>query len=205
MAFDVSRTFTTTCLTALKNQINTDLTATCESVRVDDDTTTIFTFTGTGPLSAGDITALDNLLGSWVCPIADVDNPIKSGEWRFVTRGRSRNKWMSQNEGSMKPSLWNPAICLNEGVITGLSYVNQIDFSSTDVEIYKNGSLAYTWEVRSKRWETKTTGLDTLTFAPGDTISVFLRDKGVDPQFVIVGLHYALTSGLAVDGGAASI
>ena len=205
MSFDVSKTFTTTCLPELKTQVNTDLTAVCESIRVDDDTTTTFTFTGSGPLSGVDDTALDALLGSWTCPTTDLDHPVKSGAWTFVCRGRSRNRWMSQSDGSMKQSNWNPAICLNNGVVNSLSFVNQKDFADTDVEIYKNGSKVFTWQVRNKRWETKTSGLEALTFVPGDALSVFLRDQGTDPQFVIVTISYALTSGLVVDGGASSI
>lgn len=129
----------------------------------------------------------------------------EQSHWNFIAHGRARNKWLSLSSGSHRPSLWNPAICLDAGRISGLAFVNEKNSVSTDVEIYKNGIKIFTWSITDKRWATKTTGLSNVTFDQGDKISVLMRDTGTDPRYPMVSVYYQLTNSVPSDGGSSTL
>ena len=126
------------------------------------------------------------------------------GEYIFSQWGRARNRWLRTN--NFFPSNRMPWVFHNNAVITGLKFQNNVDSADTDLEIYKNGSLYFTWEVRDKRYAYKTNGLSALTFDAGDRIGVRMKAAGtVDPMFslVIVQYRYILTT--TGEGGAATL
>ena len=121
--------------------------------------------------------------------IVDSGNPILAGTLGFEKNNLCRNKWLGF--GSSKSSNVIPYVSPCPMRITALTFANAINGADTDIEIYKNGTKIYTWEVLDKRWAWKTEGLHALTFETGDRIGIYLSDRGTDPRNVIVTLHYA--------------
>jgi hypothetical protein len=103
-------------------------------------------------------------------------------EWSFASNGSTANKWMNNGHPSIA-SNDVPFVSPWTGSIIGLTFSNDIDTTDTDLEIYINGTLAYTWDIRSKRtaWIISTGGLASV--AQGDRLSVFARKAGTkDPR-----------------------
>lgn len=130
--------------------------------------------------------------------IADAQNPIVAGTLGFEKNNICRNKWLGFGAG--KPSNVTPFVVPCQMQITALTFINTNNSVETDVEVYKNGTKIYTWEVRDSRWAWKTAEMSTLAFSPGDRIGVFLRDKGTNPRNCIVTIHYTTTQTLVGEG-----
>lgn len=126
-----------------------------------------------------------------------------AGTLAFEKNGRCKNKWLGFGIG--KPSNATPYISPCSMQITAVTFMNNANGADTDVEIYKNGIIIHTWEVRDKRWAWTTQDVYTLTFEAGDRIGVFLRDRGTDPRNCIVTMHYTTTSQQTGEGGATSL
>ena len=135
--------------------------------------------------------------------LTDVENPILAGTLGFEKNNLCRNKWLGF--GSSKSSNVIPYISPCPMRITAITFVNAINGADTDVEIHKNGTKLYTWEVLNKRWAWKTEGLHTLTFETGDRIGIYLKDRGTDPRNVIVTLHYASWYHNVGEGGSSTL
>ncbi len=141
--------------------------------------------------------AVDDALAALAAPTT------VAGTLAFEKNNTCRNKWLGF--GSSKASNRTPYIIPCPTTITALTFVNDTNSVETDIELYKNGSKIYTWELRNRRWAYKTIDLHTLEFVAGDRIGVFLRDRGTDPRNVIVTLHYVVTSSDIGEGGGSSI
>jgi len=118
----------------------------------------------------------------------------------FLNNGATKNKWLSR-DGSFDPSNSVPAVIIFDAQIFALSYSNSNDNSSADAEIYKNGVLLYTWEIRSKRTAWKT-NMPMLSLTRGDRLSVFFKDvAGNTPNSVFLTVDIVATNNVMGEGG----
>lgn len=133
--------------------------------------------------------------------------PIVGGTISFMNDKVTFNKWLTINGTPGSTSDITPAVIPFNAVLFGLAFINTIDSSGTDIEIYKNGSLLFTWEIRLKRHAYKTNGLTATTFSAGDTLSVYARgDAGsTDPDDPVIQIHYSFTDGTTGEGGSATL
>ena len=100
----------------------------------------------------------------------------------FGSTGVTSDKWLFVNHPS-SPSNDSPYVAPWSGKIIALSYSNSNDSSETDLEVYINGTLQYTWDIRDKRtsWITSSGGL--VNISQGDRVSVFSRSvTGTSPK-----------------------
>lgn len=95
-------------------------------------------------------------------------------DFPFVVSGNVSNKWLGYTN-SAAPSNTIPFIVPQQMTLKGLLFSNRDDNVDIDVELYINGTLSYTWEIRNKRTAYKVGIVGAPTFAQGDRISVFLR------------------------------
>lgn len=130
-------------------------------------------------------------------------NLVGTGLFTFEKDNICRNAWLGL--GPSKSSDTTPYIVPVPLKVTAVTFVNNVDGADTDVEIYKNGSLIHTWEIRDKRYAWKTVGLHVLEFLPGDYVGIYLKDRGTDPRNVIITLHYSSWTHEVGEGGAISI
>ena len=117
-----------------------------------------------------------------ICDRDVMDAEGKLLQFGYFGTGTTKNKWLNVSHPS-QPSDSTPHVVPWAGEIVGLSYGNENDNSDVDIEIYINGALAYTWDVRNKRtaWIVDSTGIASVS--QGDRISMFLRDAGnPDPK-----------------------
>lgn len=134
-------------------------------------------------------------------------NPITGGSSGFVSffyDGGAENKWLRQENNHTEKSgpgssgKRMPFILPYAGRITALTFINKQepnDPVNADIEIYKNYVLITTWQIRGKKWASKTNGLTSLTFWAGDNISVYLKKvSGADkPEDPLVNVFYTFT------------
>ena len=92
----------------------------------------------------------------------------------FGSTGTTVDKWLFVNHPSMS-SYDSPYVATWSGKIIALAYSNSNDSSEIDLEVYINGTLQYTWDIRDKRtsWITSSGGL--VSINQGDRISVFAK------------------------------
>lgn len=85
----------------------------------------------------------------------------------------TNNAWLSHADPSAT-SNEVPMIAPQDMDVKGVTFSNKDDNSETDVEIYKNGTLEATVEIRDARygWELGTT---LLSVSQGDRLSVYLK------------------------------
>lgn len=125
----------------------------------------------------------------------------------FFNNGATSNKWLVFFSSS-DPSNSNPMISLGESALIGASYVNIMDNSDIDLEVYKNGSLILTWAIRNKRWAYSVGSFASNTWGLGDRCSVFAKKvnggSGVNPNSVILRLMFQATGNSTGSGGAQS-
>lgn len=127
------------------------------------------------------------------------------GEFIFGNWGRTSNRWLRTGGFSMSSNRM-PYVTFNAGYISGLEYLNYRNNSDSDIEIYINGTLAYTWQIRDKQSAYKTNGLSQLTFIEGDKISVRCKKAGtIDPVYTMVRVQYRYNLHLTGEGGNATI
>ena len=108
----------------------------------------------------------------------EAQNPIGTAigslvPYIFATTGNTSNKWL----GSYIPSTFSdeiPLLLMQPVLVKGVLFTNQDDDVDIDIEIYKNGTLAYTQEVRNKRFYYNV-GISGPAFGQGDRMSVFLK------------------------------
>lgn len=122
----------------------------------------------------------------------------------FFSDGIGSNKWMKIVEASGRTSDLTPHVFLFDAEIYGISFVNHLDSRSSDIELYKNGTLLFTWSIVTKRWAYKTNGLSSLTFSAGDRLSIFMSDTGSDANDPILTLYFSFLNATQGEGGAAS-
>ena len=140
------------------------------------------------------------------------------GNVMFFNDGGTENKWLqvyehhSQASGPFNPTPVDPDdnkdiipyIVPHHMSLVSLTYVNKKDRTETDIEIYRNGTLVYTWQIRDSRWRVKNTGLSALTFLPADKISVFARkfNNAIEkPDDLMFMMYYTITKVSNIDYG----
>ena len=91
--------------------------------------------------------------------------------------GTTSDKWLFVGHPS-NPSVTSPYVAPWSGKVIALSFSNSENSTNTDLKIYVNGSLQYTWAVRGKKtaWITNSGGL--VTIAQGDRISAYAGNAG---------------------------
>lgn len=127
-------------------------------------------------------------------------------EFPFVSSGNTANKWLGYSN-SAAPSNEIPLILPQAAELKGITFSNRDNDVDIDVEIYKNGTLVYTWEVRNKRWAYTVGVPGGPTFLQGDRVSCFLRkftsgSGDSTAQDPIIELLIKITAEAAGDGGA---
>jgi hypothetical protein len=147
-------------------------------------------------MSPAEKSAVDN-------DISNSQNVNSAGTLIFEKGGWARNKWLGI--GSNKFSDKVPYVIPTNMTVTCLTFVNSVNSVEADVEIYKNGSKIYTWELRDRRWAWQSEGLFNLSFVPGDKLSIFLKDQGTNPKDVIITIHYRVTQHDIGQGGGSSL
>jgi len=132
---------------------------------------------------------------------------IVGGTISFMNDKVTSNKWLTINGTPGSTSDITPAVIPFNAVIFGLAFTNTVNSSDIDLEIHKNGTLLFTWEIRTKRHAYKTNGLSAVTFSAGDTLSVYAKDvaAGIDPDDPVVHIHYSFTDGTTGEGGSATL
>ena len=139
-------------------------------------------------------------------------NPIgKLMGFTFFKNGDASNVWLRFNSSS-SASNEVPFIAPYAVKLVSATWVNERDGQDTDVEFYKNGVLALTWQVRNKRSAYDST----LTFnvAAGDRVSVYMRKVGEEaddddddddePSSPVIQTLFQITDSAASSGGQAT-
>lgn len=92
------------------------------------------------------------------------------------------------------------------GQITTLSYINKKNSTETDLQIFKNGVLQFTWQIRDRKWAIKT-NITPITFNAGDRLSVFAKkfDGGDNPDSVLLDVFIKFTSDTQQEIGGSSL
>lgn len=122
--------------------------------------------------------------------------------------GLTFNKWLSIGRTSASSTSDTvPAVIPFNSVLYSLTYINSTDDTGTDVEIYKNGVLLFTWQIRNKRRAYKTDGLTTITFLAGDYIGIYMKDVSgsTKPSDPLIYIHYSFTDGTFGEGGSSTL
>ena len=133
----------------------------------------------------------------------DSANVPIAGTLAFEKNGKCKDKWLGF--GAAKSSDLVPFVLPMPIKLSALSFTNMVDNVDTDVEIYRNGTKIYTWEIRDKRYAWKTQGMFTLTFDAGDRLGIFLKDQGDDPKQAIVVLHYTTLTHVVGEGWSSTL
>ena len=98
-----------------------------------------------------------------------------------------------------------PAVFMSDAVISGLTWVCYTNNADADIEIYKNGSLHFTWNLINKRKAYKTNGLSGVTFAAGDALSIKVVQGTTRPYYPAVGVYYRYTLETTGEGGTSTL
>ena len=130
----------------------------------------------------------------------------------FWCDGSCYDDWLQRDNNHTEPS--GPDTESNsepwtfpfDGEICSLSFMNKKDNADIDIEIYKNGTLQYTWNILNKKWAT-ITGVSPITFSAGDQLSVFAKkvDGGDKPDDVLLDVFAAFTSSTAQELGGGTL
>jgi hypothetical protein len=85
-----------------------------------------------------------------------------------------------------------------------MDFSNTNNNADTDILVYKNGVLVYTWVIRAKR--TAYDASVSVAFAQGDRCSVFAKKAATqNPGKVSVGLKFGITTRNTATGGTATL
>lgn len=92
----------------------------------------------------------------------------------FLTTGNVSNKWLGTFESSFTSDTV-PLIVPQDSDLKGVTFTNKDDNIDIDCEVYKNGVLVTTVEIRNKRYYWKAGITPAVSFSQGDRLSVFLK------------------------------
>jgi hypothetical protein len=122
-------------------------------------------------------------------------------DFSFNNVGKTSNKWL-EFASSSAPSNENPLVTPYDSDMIALTYSNTKDDSGVDVEVYRNGVLFFTWQIRGKRTAWKT-DINNTSVSQGDRVSVFFKKVGgqTDPTTPIIDLYFSVTSHNEAEGG----
>lgn len=98
----------------------------------------------------------------------------KLADFLFSASGNTSDKWVGIGNGSTASNTL-PLIIPQDAEISALTFSNQDDNVDIDIELYINGTLDFTWEIRNKRTAWKTDLISMSGIVQGDRISCFLR------------------------------
>lgn len=150
-------------------------------------------------MSQGEKDAVDAALRESGAVVNDFGNFI-FGNW-----GRTQNRYL-RSAGWGMPCNHMPSIFLAPGVISGLYFSNYVDNADSDVQIFINDSVVFTWEIRDKRYAYKTNELSDLLFAAGDKLVVRMKSAGtVAPMYPIIKVQFRYNSTLTGEGGSGTL
>jgi hypothetical protein len=117
----------------------------------------------------------------------------------FKNSGNTSNKWVSFGASSATSNSV-PFVCPFNLVLCAITFSNEDDNESSDIEVYKNGSLLFTWEVRNKRTAYKSNFAQ--NFSAGDRISIFMRKaQGKTPNNPVLEVILLISDNVVGEGG----
>jgi hypothetical protein len=130
----------------------------------------------------------------------------------FWNDGGTENKWLRQENNHTEPSgPFNekkrmPYIWPFAGKVNALTFIVKNEpakGANVDIEIYRNYSLIFTWQVRNRKWASKSNGLTSLTFAAGDRLAVFAKKVNdlEKADSVVFNLFYTFTDNVQQEIG----
>ena len=92
----------------------------------------------------------------------------------FIASGNTSDKWLGY-VNSAAPSNQIPFINPQDATLNGVTFSNRDNNVDIDIQIFRNGTLVYTWEVRNKRvaWNVGIPGGP--SFSQSDRVSCFLK------------------------------
>jgi len=153
--------------------------------------------------------------------IVDLENPHKatidigngSGglegrviDFAFGNVGNTQNKWLEFASSSAASNV-DPYIAPFDGNLAALTFVNTKDGADVNIELYKNGVIWFTWEIRDKRHAFKTDAMPE-GILQGDRISVFARKitggTNQNPFTPIIEVIFQVSTAPIGEGGASS-
>lgn len=122
------------------------------------------------------------------------------------------NEWLQRENNHTEPSgphsddETEPYLFPFDGEITSLGYINKKTDSDTDIKLYKNGTLQATWQIRNKKWATKT-DLAVISFLAGDKLSVYAEkfEGGSKPEDLLLDVYISFTSDVAQELGGTAL
>jgi len=127
--------------------------------------------------------------------------------FRFFGSGTVKDKWLDVFGNQISSDIV-PITIPFDITLTGLSYANEKQDTSVDLEIHKNGTAPgdkiFTWAVRNKRNAFKTNALSGTTFKAGDRLLVFAREATggtFDPTAVVLYLTFSIDNNVLAEGG----
>jgi hypothetical protein len=128
--------------------------------------------------------------------------PGKLIDFVFGNVGNTQNKWLLFSSSSA-PSDELPYVAPYDGELVGLTFANTNDNVGADFDIYVNGSILYTWQVRNKRTAYKTNLPSGLTISQGERISIFAKKIGGQgtPSTPILEIIFQVQSAPIAEGG----
>ena len=136
----------------------------------------------------------------WI-PLEDFAETVKGSldVYTFMEGGSASNEWLEYCDNSIN-SDETPAILPFDAKLIACTYTNKKDDTDTDIQVYKaaegsgsSSSRVTTFEVRNKR-VARFSDFNAIQFQAGDKLSVFLRDKGGNPDDVVVKLYFLITN-----------
>jgi hypothetical protein len=118
----------------------------------------------------------------------------------FENSGNTANKWLAFGASSAT-SNEVPFVCPFNCSISAITFANDDDDESSDIDIYKNGNLLYTWEVRNKRTAYKS-DFNGLSVSIGDRVSIFMKKhQGKAPSNPVVETILKISDNTTGEGG----
>jgi hypothetical protein len=109
----------------------------------------------------------------------------KHQDFEFSSTGVTFNKWLNVGHPSMS-SNDVPYTVAWDGDVIGMTYSNKKVNTDTDIEIYEDAVLLYTWEIRNKKQAYKVLEAGLFSLTQGAEVSIFAKNvtggTGVDPS-----------------------
>lgn len=152
----------------------------------------------------GDATVTNTGDGSVTILVGETGSVVgKPLQFQFQSIGLAINKWLTVGHPSVS-SDDVPWVAPGGGTAVAITFSNSIDEVDTDLEVYVNGILQYTWDIRDKRtsWIVLNSGL--FTISQGDRVSIFARGvspPGDSPQNISGMVVFSTTSLNDGEGG----
>ena len=150
--------------------------------------------------------------GQWICFNSQGSAVGNTYQHQFV--GGEKDAWMFFADSNSTPPTGaesigavSPAIFPFDATATSLTFSNKNDNVDVDVQLFKNGTLFFTWSVINAHTAFKTTGLTGVTYTAGDRIGVFLDDvvTGSDAGQVTIVVTYEVSTINTTDGNTPTI